>query len=178
MNRKSLNSALIKSNHLHVLGWDWGKFLGRISSRAYKTSRCGNTQVGLLERLMMMKMIMRCVLASLRVGTSINHIHHTLIKIIFLSDFNKLTRKNGWVFEAIWTGKNAELLPHLILFLSLNDDLARITNSFKMHSRISLKGCVCPSVGPSVCPSHTNRISEIWAEFEKKNSTWNMTLCH
>ena len=54
-----------------------------------------------------------------------------------------------------------------------------------MRSRISIRGCVCPSVGPSVrpsvCrsvrPSHTSWISEKWAHFEQ-NSIRNMKLCH
>ena len=44
-----------------------------------------------------------------------------------------------------------------------------------MRSRISIRGCVRPSVGPSVRPlvgpSHTSWISKKWAEFEQNSIT-------
>ena len=54
-----------------------------------------------------------------------------------------------------------------------------------MRSRISIRGCVCPSVRPSVRPSvgrsvrpsHTSWISEKWAKFEQ-NSIRNMKVRH
>ena len=50
-----------------------------------------------------------------------------------------------------------------------------------MRSRISIRGCVRPSVGPSVRPSvgpsHTSWISEKWAEFEQ-NSIRNEKVSH
>ena len=46
-----------------------------------------------------------------------------------------------------------------------------------MRSRISIRGCVRRSVGPSVRRSHTSWISEKWAEFEQ-NSIRNKKVCH
>ena len=46
-----------------------------------------------------------------------------------------------------------------------------------MRSRISIRGCVRPSVRPSVGRSHTSWISEKWAEFEQ-NSIRTMKLSH